>query len=146
MRKLLQGSIVAFATVAFATLALPTVGMAEGTLAKTPATKVQIDIKGKPGAPSTDKVDIETGKYYNLIITSDGGDEVSITAPEFVNNIWLNQITVADAEIRMWGSSFKVLEVGQTAPNHVEITFVAIKPGDYPFSLNGKPGGTFHVH
>ncbi len=141
MRKLLQGALVAFVAVA-----LPSVGMAEGSLAKRPATPVRLDITGKPGVASPGMVDLETGKYYNLIITSDGGDEVSVTAPEFLDSIYLNQISVGDAEIRMWGSTFKVLEVGEHAANRVEITLVPIKPGDFTFSLDGKSGGTFHVH
>ena len=146
MKRLQQGLMVAFAAASVATLTLPTVGMAEGSLTKAPATKVQLDITGKPGTVANNTIDIETGKLYNLVVTSDGGDEVSITAPDLLNSIYLNQINVNDAEIRMWGSTFKVLEVGENQPNHVEMTFVAVKPGDFPFLLNGKMGGTFHVH
>jgi hypothetical protein len=141
MRKLLQGSLAAFATVAFATVAL-----AEGNLAKTPATKVTIEIKGKPGAAGNKTVDVETGKYYNLVITSDGGDEVLFTAPAFFDGVYVNQIVVNGAEVKMFGTGFKGVEIGEDRPNEVSITFVAIKPADYPFLLNGKAGGTLHVH
>ena len=139
--------MVAFATVLVAALTLPTVGMAEGSLAKAPAAKVQIDITGKPGAVATNTVDIETGKYHDLTVTSDGVDEALFNAPQFFQNVWLNHIVVNDAEIKMFGTTLNAgVEVGQDQPNKVEIALVAIKSADYPFLLNGKMGGTLHVH
>lgn len=127
-------------------LSLPTAVMAEGSLAKPPATALQLDITGKPGAVAAGTIDIETGKYYRLTITSDGGDEVLFTAPGFFDAIYLNQIVVNDAEIKMFGTGIKGLEVGENIANKVDITFVAIKPGDFPFMLNGTDAGMLHVH
>lgn len=140
----------AVAAVALAALALaPLAARAEGNLAATPSTRIDLAITGAGHAVSTDVIDIETGKYYRLVITSDGGAEVLFTAPDLFNNVWLNQIVVAGAEIKLWGTGFKGLEVGEEGPNEVSITFVAIKPGDYEFFVtgdDGATGGTFHVH
>ena len=127
-------------------LALPTAAMAEGNLAKPPATPLQLDIAGKPGAVAAGAIDIETGKYYRLTITSDGGDEVLFTSPALFDAVYLNQIIINGAELKMFGTGFKGVEVGQEGQNKVDISFVAIKPGDFAFMLNGKEAGTFHVH
>lgn len=127
-------------------LALPTVAVAEGSLAKPPASVLQLDITGKPGAVATSTIDVETGKYYRLSITSDGGDEVLFTSPALFDAIYLNQIVIDGAEVKMFGTGFKGVEVGQEGKNKVDISFVAIKPGDYAFLLNGTQAGTFHVH
>lgn len=144
----MKKGLVAAAALAALTLA-PVAAQAEGNLAATPSTRIDLAITGGNHAVSTDAIDIETGKYYRLVITSDGGAEVLFTAPDLFNNIWLNQIVVAGAEIKMWGTGFKGVEVGEEGPNEVTITFVAIKPGDYEFFVTGEDavtGGTFHVH
>jgi hypothetical protein len=143
-----MSKLIGCAIAVIAAVALPGAAMAEGNLAKTPATALKIEITGKPAAFSGDPIDVETGKYYRLTITSDGGDEVLFTSPDLFNNVWLNQIVVAGAEIKMLGTGFKGVEVGEQGPNEVAITFVAVKPGDFRFYLNDdeKPAGTFHVH
>lgn len=140
MKKFLTGTLAAAGIAAFATSAL-----AEGNLAATPSTPVQLDIIGTDAIASTDSIDIETGVYYRLTVTADGAAEVLFTSPDLFNNVWINQIVVAGAEIKMWGDGFKGLEVGEEGPNEVTITFVAIKPGDYTFYLNGEESGAFHV-
>lgn len=135
-----------FAASALIALAFPTMTVAEGNLAKPPATAIEIAITGKPGATTAGTLDIETGKYYRLTITSDGGDEVLFTAPAFFNAVYLNQIVINGAEVKMFGTGFKGVEIGEEGQNKVDITFVAIKPGDFEFFFNDAVGGTLHVH
>ncbi len=144
-----MNKLVSAAVFAAGVAALPSLVLAEGNLAQTPSTALALDITGANHAVSADTFDVETGRYYRLVITSDGGAEVLFTAPDLFNNVWLNQIVVAGAEIKMWGTGFKGVEVGQEGPNEVTISFVAIKPGDYGFFVtgdDGATGGTFHVH
>ncbi len=88
---------------------------------------------------------LEAGKYYKLILKSDGSREVPIVGAAFFRNIWVNQISINDIEVRPLGiDSFEFDDEGE-----IELTFVPIKPGTYtlglPSAKNDRQRATFII-
>lgn len=74
---------------------------------------------------------LEAGKYYKLILKSDGSREVPIVGAAFFRNIWVNQVSINDIEVRPLGiDSFEFDDEGE-----IELTFIPIKPGTYTLGL-----------
>ena len=74
---------------------------------------------------------LEAGKYYKIVLKSDGSREVPIVGASFFRNIWVNQISINDIEVRPLGiDSFEFDDEGE-----IEMTFVPIKPGKYTLGL-----------
>ena len=144
MKKLLTG--VAVATLLAAASAQAQVG---GNLAATPAENLVLDLTGAAPALSANTLELVTGDYYRLTINSAGGAEVTFQAPEFFQNIWMNQIVAGGVEVKLWGAAGAVagVEVGDGGAMSVAITFVPIRPGEYTFTIDEEAGitGTFIV-
>jgi hypothetical protein len=74
---------------------------------------------------------LEAGKYYKLVLKSDGSREVPIVGAEFFRNIWVNQVSINDVEVRPLGlDGFEFDDEGE-----LELTFVPIKPGTFTLGL-----------
>ena len=130
MKKLLAAAAVV-ATLA----AVPVFAQVGGNLAATPAVNLELNLTGAAPALSATTFELVTGDYYRLTINSDGGAEALFTSPEFFQNIWMNQIVVSG------------IEVGEAGVGAAAITFVPIRPGEYPFWIDEVAGigGTFIV-
>lgn len=137
MKKLLTG--IAAAALLATTAAQAQVG---GNLAAPPAVNITLALTGAAPALSETTFTLTTGEYYRLILNTDGGAEVLFTAPTLMQNIWLNQIVVAGMEIKLWGGAAAVagVEVGEGGAGEVQITFVPIRPGEYPFWIDEEAG------
>ena len=88
---------------------------------------------------------LEAGKYYKIVLKSDGSREAPIVGAAFFRNIWVNQISINDIEIRPLGvDSFEFDDEGE-----IELTFVPIKPGTYTlgysFARSDRERATFIV-
>ncbi|MGV8841602.1 MAG: hypothetical protein ACWA6X_15030 [Bauldia sp.] len=144
MKKIVTGA--AMAVLLAAGAAQAQVG---GNLAAAPAENLTLALTGAGPALSETTFTLTTGDYYRLTITTDGGAEVLFTAATFFQNIWMNQIVVAGMEIKLWGGATAVagVEVGEGGAGDVAITFVPIRPGEYPFWIDEEAGigGTFIV-
>ena len=79
-------------------------------------------------------IELESGKAYRLRIVAKGRQEYKFYATEFFRYVWLNQIVIQHLEIHGGGppDHFEFDEPGEIA-----IEFVAIKPGEYPWSVRG---------
>jgi hypothetical protein len=74
---------------------------------------------------------LEAGKYYKIVLKSDGSREVPIVGAAFFRNIWVNQVSINDIEVRPLGiDSFEFDDEGE-----IELTFIPIKPGTYTLGL-----------
>ena len=80
--------------------------------------------------------ELETGKYYRIDITSDGGEEIAVMAPELWRNSWVNQIVVEDLQIKADG----IYSMDFDGAGTFNITFVPIRPGEYEFWAPGYEG------
>jgi len=118
--------------------------VAEGNLAAN-GTDLTLEINTIDLKFSQEVWELETGKYYQLDITSDGNEEISVVAPELWRNSWINQIVVNDLEVKAYGLySIEFDDAGT-----FNISFVPIRPGEYSIYVSGYENrglkGTFVV-
>ncbi|WP_407496946.1 hypothetical protein [Pseudooceanicola sp. MF1-13] len=86
--------------------------------------------------PLGEDVVLQSGAYYEMIITSDGSAELALSGPDFFRAIWMDEIVINDIEVRpMAVDSFEFDDAGE-----LELGFVAIKPGSYVLKIPGSVG------
>jgi hypothetical protein len=140
MERLLASALVAL------TLALaPTLASAAGNLATQPTT-LETVIDGRNLTFSQTEFELETGRYYRWVITSDGLDEFMVQAPELFRNSWINQIVMGELEVHVLGAIYGI-EFDDEGT--VVIYFIPIRPGNFDFYVRGYEDrglrGTFIV-
>ena len=88
------------------------------------------------GQPLGDDAVLQTGAYYKLEITADGSAELAVEGPDFFRSIWMNEIVINKIEIRpMAIDSIEFDKAGV-----VELSFIAIKPGNHTLRIPGSTG------
>lgn len=94
---------------------------------------------------SIDRYEIETGVYYRWRIVSDGLEEYKLIAPAFFREIWVDQVSIEDKEVKPMGMH----AVEFDSDGEIDIWFVPIRPGTYEFYIEGIEElgfrGTFEV-
>ncbi len=81
---------------------------------------------------------LQSGGYYRIEITSDGTQEIAVEGPGFFRNVWVNEIVINDLEVRPLGvDSIEFDDEGT-----VEMSFIAITPGQYDLRIRGTTGET----
>jgi hypothetical protein len=81
---------------------------------------------------------LQSGGYYRIEIISDGTQEIAIEGPGFFRNVWVNEIVINDLEVRPLGvDSIEFDDAGT-----VEMSFIAITPGQYDIRIRGTTGDT----
>ncbi|MCB2125982.1 MAG: hypothetical protein H6897_10870 [Rhodobacteraceae bacterium] len=86
---------------------------------------------GQPLA--TGPVKLQSGAYYEIIVTADGSAELALAGPEFFRAIWMNEIVINDIEVRpMAVDSLEFDDAGEAT-----LSFIAIKPGSYRLAIPG---------
>ncbi|MBP1848812.1 hypothetical protein [Rhizobium halophytocola] len=89
---------------------------------------------GKP--LSQGDVKLQSGAYYEMMVTSDGSDELGINGAGFFRAIWMNEIVINDIEVRpMAVDSIEFDDAGEA-----KLSFIAIKPGSYTVQIPGSTG------
>ena len=122
----------AIVALAMTTLLATGAAQAAGNLASN-GTDLEIKIDTEKLTYSQNEFELETGKYYRLNVTSDGGDEVAWFAPELWRNSWINQIVANDLEVKVWG----LYSLEFDAAGTINVSFVPIRPGEYEFYSPG---------
>lgn len=74
---------------------------------------------------------LETGVYYRWRIESDGREEYKLLAPELFRNSWIDQVSIEDKEVKPMG----LYAVEFDDEGEIDIWFMPIRPGDYPFFI-----------
>ena len=82
---------------------------------------------------SQEKFELETGKYYKLVITSDGIEEIDIHAPLLWENSYINQLEINDIDVFVKGD----FHIGFDADGEAIIFFVPLRPGNYDLYAEG---------
>lgn len=77
--------------------------------------------------------ELEAGKYYKIDINCDGSAELAISGPDFFRNVWINEIVIADIEVRPLGIDSLEFDDEGTAT----ISFVTIRPGSFTLRIPG---------
>lgn len=81
---------------------------------------------------------LQSGGYYRIEIVSDGTQEIAVEGPGFFRNVWVNEIVINDLEVRPLGvDSIEFDDEGM-----VEMSFIAITPGQYDLRIRGTTGET----
>lgn len=81
---------------------------------------------------------LQSGGYYTIEIISDGTQEIAIEGPGLFRNVWVNEVVINDLEVRPLGlDSIEFDDAGT-----VELSFVAITPGQYDIRIRGTTGDT----
>ncbi|MEM6357077.1 MAG: hypothetical protein AAF844_15565 [Pseudomonadota bacterium] len=94
---------------------------------------------GKPLAEGP--IRLQSGAYYEMMITSDGSQELALHGPDFFRAVWMDEIVINDLEIRpMAIDSFEFDDEGT-----IEFSFIAIKPGRYEMKIPGSTGESQRV-
>lgn len=127
-----------------------------GNLAAYPPVDLRIDIaNGEGGKPvlNPQRIEMVTGEYYRLTVSSDGAGKDARNAPlarrvelnEFLANIHLRILTINGIEVHLQGMSFRAIELDEKG--EASFTFTPIRPGEYqvyvgpnPFGM-GRPAG-----
>ena len=78
-------------------------------------------------------INLETGKAYRLEISSLGFKEYEFEAEEFFKNIWIRKIEIDGIEI----VTSTLLEIEFEREGEIEINFVPIRTGIFPFEIEG---------
>ena len=91
-------------------------------------------IKLSSGQPLTEgPYELESGKYYEIEIESDGSAEIALNGADFFRNVWIDEIVVNELEIRPLGvDSLEFDDEGV-----MEISFVTIRPGSFTLQIPG---------
>ena len=96
---------------------------------------------GQPLYDGAQPVELQSGAYYELEITSDGSAELALAGAEFFRSIWINEIVINDIEVRpMAVDSLEFDDAGSA-----RLSFVAIRPGSYHLEIPGSSGETQRV-
>jgi hypothetical protein len=103
---------------------------AAGQITKRAERLEEIKIDGAEGF-SVSEINLETGTFYRLRITSDGKDEYFFSAPNFFNSIWFDQIVINDLEIKPTG----IYGLEFDDKGSIDLFFVPIKTGKFKFSI-----------
>tara|TARA_B110000467_G_scaffold156214_1_gene169442 strand:- start:510 stop:908 length:399 start_codon:yes stop_codon:yes gene_type:complete len=103
---------------------------AAGQITKRAERLEEIKIDGAEGF-SVSEINLETGTFYRLRITSDGKDEYFFSAPNFFNSIWFDQIVINDLEIKPTG----IYGLEFDDKGSIDLFFVPIKMGKFKFSI-----------
>ena len=115
-------------------MAVGEVVMAEGNLSRRPVALPQLELATQDGfGISQTEYQMETGKAYKLEIRFTGIEDGAFRADEFFRNIWLRKVEAGGLEIK--AAQLNELEFETEA--EVEIFFVPIKPGRYPYGCKG---------
>jgi len=74
--------------------------------------------------------EIETGRFYRWRIVGDGREEYRLQAPELFRNAWIEQIVIADKEVKPYGGVY-ALEFDDAG--EIDVFFLVVRPGRYDF-------------
>jgi len=82
---------------------------------------------------SKKSINLETGKAYRLEISSMGFKEYEFEAEDFFKNIWIRKIEIEGIEIQVPS----INEIEFDREGEIEINFVPIRTGKFPFEIEG---------
>lgn len=94
------------------------------------------------GKPIYDgEINLQSGVYYQFLMTSDGSAELALAGASFFRAIWMNEIVINEIEVRPMAIDSIEFDAAGTA----RLSFVAIKPGRYELGIPGARGDTQRV-
>ena len=112
-----------------------------GSLVEFPPLDITLEISettdGRP-VISMDTIELITGEYYRLNVTSSGETDWRLEMPDLLQNSHLRLVTVNDGiEIHLQSMVFRAIEFDQ--PGKISLSFTPIRPGTYAFTIGRNP-------
>ena len=102
----------------------------------------EIQLTLSSGAPIHEgELKLQSGAYYEMLITSDGSAELALAGASFFRAIWMDEIVINDIEVRPMAIDSLEFDAAGTA----ELSFIAIKPGRYELAVPGARGDSQRV-
>lgn len=109
------------------------------------AERLETRVLDAAGGVSIKEYELETGVFYRWRIESDGREEYKLVAPDLFRNVWIEQVSIEDKEVKPAG----LHAVEFDDEGEIDIWFVPIRPGDYPFYVEALEtqgfSGVMHV-
>lgn len=96
---------------------------------------------GQPLYAGEQPVELQSGAYYELVITADGSAELALSGASFFRSIWMNEIVINQIEVR----PMAVDSIEFDAAGTVTLSFVAIRPGTHSLSIPGSTGDSQRI-
>ncbi|KQT85357.1 hypothetical protein [Aurantimonas sp. Leaf443] len=81
---------------------------------------------------------LRAGQAYRWRISSQGGVEYKLHAPQFYRDVWFNQLVISDLEVHMAGPP---AWLEYDAKGTIQVQFNTIRPGNYKWYVEGLEGG-----
>ena len=122
-------------------LSLSSPALAEGNLAARAERLEPLKLDAAEGF-SIKSYAIETGQFYRWRIASDGREEYKLLAPELFRNSWIDQVVIEDKEVKPFG--LHAVEFDDAGV--IDIFFLVIRPGTYPFYVEHLRSQGFEGH
>lgn len=112
-----------------------------GSLVEFPPVDITLEISettdGRP-VVSADTVELITGEYYRINVTSTGDTDWRLEMPDLLQNSHLRVVTVNDGiEIHLQSMVFRAIEFDE--PGKISLSFTPIRPGTYAFTIGRNP-------
>ena len=111
-----------------------------GSLMEFPPQELYLEIiedeEGKPHL-SIEEFKLITGDLYRLHISSTGRTDWRIEMEELLLNSHLRVLDVNGIEIHLQSMVFRAIEFDE--PGEIWMSFVPIRPGNYPFTIGRNP-------
>ncbi|OPX55545.1 hypothetical protein SAMN02745127_01501 [Oceanospirillum multiglobuliferum] len=109
--------------------------LAEGDLTRKPVELPELILGTEESGYGLSQTEyqLETGKAYRLTVTASGLKPYALKAPAFFTSIYLRKIEVGAAEIK----AVSLTELEFEDAGEAELFFVPIKPGQFPFYIDG---------
>ena len=110
-----------------------------GNLAAGPPVDLVLDITSSADGPQISRSELEllTGEYYRLNVSSDSEEDWRLEVDELLRNSHLRLVTVGGIEVHLQGLSFRAIEFD--IPGTAQFSFTPIRPGTYDFTVSDVP-------
>lgn len=136
---LLRTLVVASCGLALSLAAVAAQAQVGGNLAAGPPLDIHLEIATGADGPmlSTTGLDLVTGEYYRLNVTSDGAEPWRFVVDDLLRSSHLRLVTINGIEVHLQAMAFRAIEfdVGGTA----QFSFTPIRTGAFGFIVGDVP-------
>jgi len=110
-----------------------------GNFSAGPPVDLSLEISSGPHGPqvSPSEVELISGEYYRLNVTSDADLDWRLEVDELLRNSHLRLVTIAGIEVHLQGLAFRAIEFD--VPGQAQFSLVPIRTGTFEFSVSDVP-------
>ena len=136
---LLRTLVVASCAAALALAAATARAQVGGNLAAGPPLDIHLEIATTPDGPSLSaaELDLVTGEYYRLNVTSDGVEPWRLEVDDLLRNSHLRIVTINGIEVHLQAMAFRAIEFDVAGTT--QFSFTPIRTGTFEFTVGDVP-------